>query len=101
MRPGPAAGTTRIAMWSGPRTVSTALMRAWENRPDTAVVDEPLYAFYLDRTGIDNLFLVRERKTTHGKADDGNDNENGSEYCCGLHRQVTFLASTSILALIS
>jgi len=26
---------TRIAMWSGPRTVSTALMRAWENRPDT------------------------------------------------------------------
>jgi hypothetical protein len=42
----------RIAMWSGPRTVSTALMRAWENRPDTAVSDEPLYAFYLDRTGI-------------------------------------------------
>jgi len=41
-------------MWSGPRTVSTALMRAWENRPDTAVVDEPLYAFYLDRTGIDH-----------------------------------------------
>ena len=43
---------TRIAMWSGPRTVSTALMRAWENRPDTVVADEPLYAFYLDRTGI-------------------------------------------------
>jgi Sulfotransferase domain len=49
--PGP---TTRIAMWSGPRTVSTALMRAWENRPDTVVTDEPLYAFYLDRTGIDH-----------------------------------------------
>jgi hypothetical protein len=47
-------GVTRIAMWSGPRTVSTALMRAWENRPDTIVVDEPLYAFYLDRTGIDH-----------------------------------------------
>ena len=30
-------------MWSGPRTVSTALMRAWENRADTVVVDEPLY----------------------------------------------------------
>jgi hypothetical protein len=43
---------TRIAMWSGPRTVSTALMRAWENRPDTVVADEPLYAFYLDRTGL-------------------------------------------------
>jgi hypothetical protein len=50
-QPGPA---TRIAMWSGPRTVSTALMRAWENRPDTVVTDEPLYAFYLDRTGIDH-----------------------------------------------
>ena len=41
-------------MWSGPRTVSTALMRAWENRPDTVVVDEPLYAFYLARTGLDH-----------------------------------------------
>jgi hypothetical protein len=39
-------------MWSGPRTVSTALMRSFGNRPDTAVVDEPLYAFYLARTGI-------------------------------------------------
>ena len=29
----------RIAMWSGPRNISTALMRAWENRPDCAVVD--------------------------------------------------------------
>jgi Sulfotransferase domain len=41
-------------MWSGPRTVSTALMRSWENRPDTVVVDEPLYAFYLDRTRLDH-----------------------------------------------
>jgi hypothetical protein len=41
-------------MWSGPRTVSTALMRAWENRPDTVVVDEPLYAFYLARTVLDH-----------------------------------------------
>ena len=40
----------RIAMWSGPRNISTALMRSWENRPDTAVVDEPLYAHYLQRT---------------------------------------------------
>jgi Sulfotransferase domain len=47
-------GVARIAMWSGPRTVSTALMRAWENRPDTVVADEPLYAFYLDRTGLDH-----------------------------------------------
>ncbi len=41
----------RIAMWSGPRTLSTATMRAWENRPDTVVVDEPLYAYYLAATG--------------------------------------------------
>lgn len=42
----------RIAMWSGPRNISTAMMRAWENRGDTAVWDEPLYAYYLQRTGI-------------------------------------------------
>ena len=46
--------TVRIAMWSGPRTLSTATMRAWENRPDTVVVDEPLYAEYLARTGLDH-----------------------------------------------
>jgi hypothetical protein len=41
-------------MWSGPRNISTALMRAWENRPDTVVVDEPFYAHYLLATGIDH-----------------------------------------------
>ena len=44
----------RVAMWSGPRNISTAMMRAFENRPDTVVVDEPLYAAYLARTGIDH-----------------------------------------------
>jgi Sulfotransferase domain len=39
-------------MWSGPRTVSTALMRAWGNRPDTVVVDEPLYGYYLAHTDV-------------------------------------------------
>jgi hypothetical protein len=38
-------------MWSGPRNISTAMMRAWGNRADTVVVDEPLYAFYLNATG--------------------------------------------------
>lgn len=46
--------TVRIAMWSGPRTISTALMRAWENRPDATVVDEPFYACYLATTGIEH-----------------------------------------------
>ena len=41
----------RIAMWSGPRNISTALMRAWGNRPDTFVIDEPFYAYYLKATG--------------------------------------------------
>src|SRR6476660_1566422 len=41
----------RIAMWSGPRNISTAMMRAWGNRPDTVVVDEPFYACYLKATG--------------------------------------------------
>jgi hypothetical protein len=36
-----------IAMWSGPRNISTALMRSWESRPDTIVHDEPFYAYYL------------------------------------------------------
>lgn len=44
----------RIAMWSGPRNISTAMMRSFENRPDTAVVDEPFYAAYLARTGLDH-----------------------------------------------
>ena len=48
----PDVETIRIAMWSGPRNISTAMMRAWENRADTAVVDEPFYACYLSNTGI-------------------------------------------------
>jgi hypothetical protein len=44
--------TVRIAMWSGPRNISTALMRAWENREDCVVVDEPLYAHYLHQTRL-------------------------------------------------
>ena len=41
----------RVAMWSGPRNISTAMMRAFENRDDTAVIDEPFYAAYLALTG--------------------------------------------------
>ena len=46
--------TTRLAMWSGPRNISTALMRAFDARGDCAVVDEPLYAAYLHATGLDH-----------------------------------------------
>jgi hypothetical protein len=44
----------RVAVWSGPRNISTALMRSWENRGDTVVIDEPLYAHYLKTTGLDH-----------------------------------------------
>ncbi len=46
--------TVRIAMWSGPRNLSTALMRSFEHRSDTVVIDEPLYAHYLAATGLDH-----------------------------------------------
>ena len=46
--------TVRVGMWSGPRNLSTAMMRSFENREDTVVVDEPFYACYLARTGIDH-----------------------------------------------
>jgi hypothetical protein len=44
----------RVAAWSGPRNISTAMMRAWENRGDCAVSDEPLYAHYLHATQLDH-----------------------------------------------
>src|SRR5258706_5654041 len=46
--------TVRLAMWSGPRNISTAMMRSFENRPDCAVIDEPFYAAYLAETGLDH-----------------------------------------------
>jgi len=48
------ASAVRIATWSGPRNISTAMMRSWENRPDCMVVDEPLYAYYLHESGIEH-----------------------------------------------
>tara|TARA_R110001599_G_scaffold353881_1_gene602046 strand:+ start:26042 stop:26749 length:708 start_codon:yes stop_codon:yes gene_type:complete len=41
-------------MWSGPRNISTAMMRSFENRDDTQVIDEPFYAWYLHTTGIEH-----------------------------------------------
>jgi len=41
-------------MWSGPRNISTAMMRAWGNRRDTFVIDEPFYAYYLRATGLEH-----------------------------------------------
>lgn len=44
----------RILGWSGPRNLSTAMMYAFGNRPDFDVMDEPFYAAYLARTGLDH-----------------------------------------------
>ena len=57
----------RIAVWSGPRNISTAMMRAWENRPDCAVVDEPFYAHYLAATGA--AHPAREEVIAAGETD--------------------------------
>ena len=54
-------------MWSGPRNISTAMMRAWENRDDCAVSDEPLYAHYLAQTGFDHP--GREEVIADGETD--------------------------------
>ena len=43
--------TLRINTWSSPRNLSTAMMYSWRQRADTTVVDEPLYAHYLNETG--------------------------------------------------
>lgn len=59
--------TLRIAMWSGPRNISTAMMRAWENRGDCHVSDEPLYAHYLAATGLDHP--AREEVIAAGDTD--------------------------------
>ena len=44
----------RIAMWSGPRNLSTAMMRSFGARADTQVSDEPFYGAYLAQTGDDH-----------------------------------------------
>ena len=53
-----------IAMWSGPRNISTALMYSFENRGDTKISDEPFYGYFLSRNKImhpnRNLIIKKE-----------------------------------------
>lgn len=63
----------RIAVWSGPRNISTAMMRSWGNRPDTFVCDEPLYAHYLKETQLDHpgrAEIVQHHETNWRKVAD-------------------------------
>lgn len=65
--------TLRINSWSGPRNVSTALMRSFSQRSDTKVVDEPLYGAYLATTGASHPGrdeLVRILETDAGRVID-------------------------------
>ena len=46
--------TVRIAMWSGPRNLSTAMMRSFGSRADSFVSDEPFYGCFLKESGADH-----------------------------------------------
>lgn len=59
-----------IAMWSGPRNISTAMMRSFENREDTFVSDEPFYAHYLKLTGIDHPMRKEVMETRNSDWDE-------------------------------
>ena len=72
----------RIAMWSGPRNISTAMMRSWGSRSDTFVIDEPYYAYYLSQNDLDHPGreeVLKEgeldvKKISNGLVNDTNDN---------------------------
>lgn len=68
------AAPLRIAMWSGPRNMSTTMMRSFGARPDTICVDEPFYAAYLAETGRvhpmqDEIFAAQSQDPTRVAAD--------------------------------
>lgn len=59
--------TIVISMWSGPRNISTTMMRSFGNRADTAALDEPFYGEYLARTGAAHPYreeTIAARPTT-------------------------------------
>jgi len=64
----------RIAMWSGPRNMSTTMMRSFGARADTVCVDEPFYAAYLQLTGLrhpmsDEIFAAQSSNPAEVAAD--------------------------------
>lgn len=69
VREGPSEGADimRIAMWSGPRNLSTAMMYAFAQRSDFAVSDEPFYAAFLKASGIDHP--LRNESIAGGEVD--------------------------------
>jgi len=61
------AQTVPVAMWSGPRNISTAMMYAFATRDDCFVWDEPFYAWYLETTGLDHP--MRDEIIAEGQTD--------------------------------
>ena len=59
----------RIAAWSGPRNLSTAMMYAFGNRADFAIWDEPFYAAYLRQSGADHPMKAKIIATHEANAD--------------------------------
>ena len=75
-------------MWSGPRNISTALMRSFENREDTFVSDEPFYAHYLQQTGTDHPMWEEVIKSGNPNWDETYkfvDGDEISEESIGIH----------------
>lgn len=62
---------TIIQMWSAPRSLSTATMYSFANRPDTVVLDEPLYASYLSRNP--HIFRPYRDELINSQLTDGNE----------------------------
>lgn len=56
-----------IAMWSGPRNISTAMMYSFGNRADCVAWDEPFYGFALKQRG--NNHPMREEILTANECD--------------------------------
>ncbi|QFT94992.1 hypothetical protein FIU86_19235 [Roseovarius sp. THAF9] len=64
----------RIAMWSGPRNLSTAMMYSFAARGDCAVIDEPFYAAYLTMTGLEHPMrdeIIASQPSDPGKVVEG------------------------------
>ena len=60
----------KIACWSGPRNISTALMRSWSSRKDTFVSDEPFYSYYLKKQGLKHPMYKEIIESYPNKYDD-------------------------------
>ena len=74
-----------IAMWSGPRNLSTALMRSFANRKDvTNVIDEPFYASYLKLSGKDHPMKKEVIQSQSSNIDDV------KKLCNKIHEGITY-----------